>query len=175
VVIPGETDEIAVGALTLELISNQPFNFDRYFNALRPDAIIETMNGNSDEEGDDDEEDDGDQSDDNVETVSSRNPWFNEFWEHRFGCSLASTSSCANNQLNETNWDSKLQFIVDATYVFAKALHKYYNCSSSTCYNASLNDINGTRLFKLILTETFSSEFFYYLYIYVKSILQYNQ
>ncbi|CAF4860679.1 unnamed protein product, partial [Rotaria socialis] len=37
VVINGETDEIAIGALTLELVSIQPANFDKYFNSLKPD------------------------------------------------------------------------------------------------------------------------------------------
>jgi len=96
-----------------------------------------------------------------TKSISSRNPWFNEFWERRFGCSLTSSSACAKHQLNETNWDSKLQFIVDATYVFARALHTYFNCTSSICYNASLQNINGTKLFQLILGEEFLSKFFF--------------
>ncbi|CAF4622841.1 unnamed protein product, partial [Rotaria magnacalcarata] len=68
---------------------------------------------------------------------------------------------CLNYQLNETNWDSKLQFIVDATYVFAHALHEYLNCSSLSCPNASLLglDIDGKKLFQLILEKTFTSKF----------------
>jgi hypothetical protein len=146
VVINGDTDEIAIGALTLELVSIQPYSFDHYFNALKPDIIDEYSTEDEDV--------------DNPKLISSRNPWFNEFWEHRFSCSLTTSSSCANHQLNETNWDSKLQFIVDATYVFAQALHTYFNCTSSTCYNASLKNINGTKLFQLILEKTFSSKFF---------------
>ena len=91
--------------------------------------------------------------------LSSRNPWFNEFWEHRFGCSLSLSPSCAQHQLNESNWDSKLQFIVDATYVFAQALHVYFNCTSSMCFNVSFKNINGTKLFQIILETTFSSKF----------------
>ena len=94
----------------------------------------------------------------NKQSLSSRNPWFNEFWEHRFGCKLLFSSECINHQLNETNWDSKLQFIVDAIYVFAQALHSYLNCTASKCFNASLNHVNGTKLFDLILKKTFSSE-----------------
>jgi hypothetical protein len=136
--------------LTLELVSIQPYAFDHYFNALKPDIP------NEDSEED---EDDENHANSNEKFISSRNPWFNEFWEHRFGCSLTSSPSCANHQLNETNWDGKLQFIVDATYVFARALHAYFNCTSSTCYNVSFNNINGTKLFQLILTKTFSSKF----------------
>ncbi|CAF1233682.1 unnamed protein product [Rotaria sordida] len=144
VVINGETDDIAVGALTLELVSIQPLNFDRYFNSLKPDIINRKKYENF--------------YDNDEQSISSRNPWFNEFWENRFGCNLTSSSSsiCANYQLNETNWDSKLQFIVDATYVFAQALHTYFNCTSSTCFHVSLNYINGTKLFQLILEKTFT-------------------
>ncbi|CAF0814768.1 unnamed protein product [Rotaria sp. Silwood1] len=141
VVINGETDEIAVGALTLELVSIQPENFDRYFNSLRPDLPDEIIHKNTNNK--------------NSKIISSRNPWFNEFWEHRFGCSLTTSSTCINHQLNETNWDSKLQFIVDATYVFAHALHEYLNCSSSSCPNTFLTDIDGKKLFQLILETTF--------------------
>lgn len=145
VVINGETDEIAIGALTLELVSIQPYKFDRYFNSLKPNIINE--NSDEDENGE--------------KSISLRNPWFNEFWEHRFGCSLTSSTKCANYKLNETNWDSKLQFIVDATYVFAHALHMYFNCTTLTCYNVSFNAINGTRLFQLVLEKTFPSKNFF--------------
>ncbi|CAF0951414.1 unnamed protein product [Adineta steineri] len=141
VVINGDTDEIAVGALTLELISIQPANFDKYFNALKPDLPNENI-----------------QTDINnrtFKTISSRNPWFSEFWEQRFGCNLTTSSTCIHHQLNESNWDSKLQFIVDATYVFAQALHEYFNCSSLLCPNISLTDIDGKTLFQLILEKTF--------------------
>ena len=138
VVINGETDEIAVGALTLELVSIQPMNFDRYFNALKPDLPQEYLA--------------------DKENVQSRNPWFNEFWEHRFGCKLLHSSTCREQQLNESNWDSKLQFIVDATYVFAHALHDYLNCTKSLCPSLNRVDINGKKLFKLILAKTFHSK-----------------
>jgi metabotropic glutamate receptor 2/3 len=150
VVINGETDELAVGALTLELISNQPANFDRYFNALRPDIPNEKLYTNSPNK--------------NLKPIVSRNPWFNEFWELRFSCNLTN-SSCLNHQLNETNWDSKLQFIVDAVYVFAHALHEYLNCSSTACLNTLLTDINGKKLFQLILGKIFLSEFRRKIYI----------
>jgi hypothetical protein len=157
-VIANETDEIAIGALTLELVSMQPFHFDRYFNSLKPELSDERID---DEFYETDEEDYGQFSLFNNERVSSaRNPWFNEFWEHRFSCNLTRTPACANRQLNETNWDSKLQFIVDATYVFAQALHIYLNCSSSRCPDVSGKNINGTRLFQLILETSFASESF---------------
>ena len=95
----------------------------------------------------------------NPKKITTRNPWFNEFWENRFGCSLTTSSTCMHHQLNETNWDSKLQFIVDATYVFAHALHAYINCSSESCPNKSLTDINGKKLFQMILEKTYLSKF----------------
>lgn len=157
-VIQGETDEIAVGALTLELVSIQPFNFDRYFNGLKPEMSNDKMD---DSFYHDENDEDYSQLTEaaNERALSSRNPWFNEFWEHRFGCSLSVSPSCAQHQLNESNWDSKLQFIVDATYVFAQALHAYFNCTSSVCFNVSFKNINGTKLFQIILEKTFSSKF----------------
>ena len=155
VVIQGETEETAVGTLTLELVSNQPDRFDRYFNALKPESTIEIT-----EEPAYDDDDDGSEEDTyrHDRHLSSRNPWFNEFWEHRFNCSLTVSSNCSNHTLNETNWDSKLQFIVDATYVFAHALHWYLNCTVTRCPNLAFSNINGTKLFELILEKTFSSE-----------------
>ncbi len=126
------------------MISIQPAGFDEYFNALKPDLPNEKMAKNLNNK--------------NSKIISSRNPWFNEFWEHRFSCSLTTSSKCLQYQLNETNWDSKLQFIVDATYVFAHALHDYFNCTNITCPNISLTDINGKKLFQLILGKTYFSE-----------------
>ena len=143
-VIQGETDEIAVGALTLELVSIQPKNFDRYFNALKPDRIVEAVPTNVEIQ--------------TPSTTSARNPWFNQFWEQRFACSLSASPACHEHQLNETNWDSKLQFIVDATYVFAQALHAYLNCSDDACPNISRADVNGKKLFRIILQKAFESE-----------------
>jgi hypothetical protein len=113
----------------------------------------------------------------NLKPIPSRNPWFNEFWEHRFGCNLTTSSTCIRYQLNESNWDSKLQFIVDATYVFAHALHEYFNCSLISCPNVSLTDIDGKILFQLILEKTFLSKFSFGIdtETFVKSILQCNQ
>jgi len=59
--------------------------------------------------------------------------------------------------LNETNWDSKLQFIVDAVYVFAHALHEYLNCTKSSCSTSALTEIDGKQLFQIILEKTFRS------------------
>ena len=124
----------------------QPANFNQYFNSLKPDLQHRNMHENIDHK--------------NSKMTTSRNPWFNEFWENRFSCSLTTSSTCIHHQLNETNWDSKLQFIVDATYVFAYALHDYLNCSSFSCSNTLLTAINGKRLFQSILEITFTSKFY---------------
>lgn len=110
----------------------------------------------------------------NSKWISSRNPWFNEFWERRFGCTLANSSTCINYQLNETNWDSKLQFIIDATYVFAHALHDYLNCSTDSCSHTSLIDseVDGKRLFQIILEKTYISKFVNDLYIQKQTIFR---
>lgn len=159
----GETDEIAVGALTLELVSMQPLNFDRYFHSLKPEIINGKIDYNfhyHDEHMTNEEH-----------TMSARNPWFNEFWESRFGCNLLASPQCTNYQLNVSNWDSKLQFIVDATYVFANALHMYLNCTSTACNTTSLKNINGTKLFHSILERTFISKLLIILYCQIDFLI----
>ena len=131
--------------MTLELVSLQPEDFDQYFNSLKPDVPNREVHQSG--------------NDKFSKLSSSRNPWFNEFWEHHFDCQLTTSSMCTDYQLNETNWDSKLQFIVDATYVFAHALHDYLHCSPSSCPDISSTDINGEELFKLILAKTFYRKF----------------
>lgn len=144
-----------MGALTLELVSIQPYNFEKYFNALKPEVIFTDTDAS--DYDDEDEEYHAFHEPIKAQSISSRNPWFNEFWEQKFACNLSASISCAQHQLNETNWDSKLQFIVDATYVFAQALHIYLNCTTSSCPNRSFHTINGTRLFQIILEKAFSS------------------
>lgn len=56
------------------------------------------------------------------------NPWFKEFWEEQFHCSLHSNSStCQNKSLSrDLNIDDKVPFVIDAVYALANALHLMY-------------------------------------------------
>ena len=60
------SEEVALGAITIELQSKRSDEFDSYFTSLHP--------GNP---------------------VVERNPWFLEFWETRFGCKVKPTTISA--------------------------------------------------------------------------------
>ncbi|CAK9828387.1 Metabotropic glutamate receptor [Anthophora retusa] len=99
-------EEEAEGAITVELQSENIPGFDEYMASLTPDS-------------------------------NRRNPWFSEYWEEVFGCVLKRNSNIIQNgtqcssklRLNsETGYEqeSKVQFVVDAVYAFALALHNLH-------------------------------------------------
>lgn len=102
-------EEEAEGAITVELQSENIPGFDEYMASLTPDT-------------------------------NRRNPWFSEYWEEVFDCLLkkerngptqttlnATTLFCPPNLrlTSERGYEqeSKVQFVVDAVYAFALALH----------------------------------------------------
>lgn len=102
-------EEEAEGAITVELQSENIPGFDDYMASLTPDT-------------------------------NRRNPWFSEYWEEVFDCLLkkerngptqttlnATTLFCPPNLrlTSERGYEqeSKVQFVVDAVYAFALALH----------------------------------------------------
>lgn len=97
----------AEGAITVRLRTVQDKGFLEYFRNLSP------------------------------EKHSNVNPWFNEFWEKHFNCTITSNSStCLENAtLAKTRYlDDKVTFVIDAVNAFALALHKIYAdfCPSMT-------------------------------------------
>ncbi|XP_038871329.1 metabotropic glutamate receptor 2-like [Salvelinus namaycush] len=56
--------------------------------------------------------------------TNTRNPWFREFWEHRFDCSLTEPG-CSEHSLRDGKFEqeSKIMFVVNAVYAMAHALH----------------------------------------------------
>ncbi|XP_030379803.1 metabotropic glutamate receptor [Scaptodrosophila lebanonensis] len=112
-------EEIAEGAITVELQSEIIEDFDRYMMQLNPRSNL-------------------------------RNPWFAEYWEDTFNCVLLDSSELINpinrsdpKQLEDGRvicdenfrlsekvgyeQESKTQFVVDAVYAFAHALHNLHN------------------------------------------------
>ncbi|KAH8391456.1 hypothetical protein KR215_004293, partial [Drosophila sulfurigaster] len=100
-------EDIAEGAITGELQSEIIEDFDRYMMQLTP-------------------------------LSNQRNPWFAEYWEDTFNCAIKNSSEdnstnherrviCDDNlRLSEKvgyEQESKTQFVVDAVYAFAHALH----------------------------------------------------
>ncbi|KAH8361312.1 hypothetical protein KR084_008914 [Drosophila pseudotakahashii] len=120
-------EDIAEGAITVELQSEIIEDFDRYMMQLTPGT-------------------------------NQRNPWFAEYWEDTFNCVLEpvseqsnapttvdfadikiepkSKTTCEKNfRLSEKvgyEQESKTQFVVDAVYAFAYALHNLHNDRCNT-------------------------------------------
>lgn len=111
-----------------------------------------------------------------------RNPWFREFWEQRFQCSLGDVGAggegagggggvalgdaplplCDKDvSMDKTNFEpeSKIMFVVNAVFAMAQALH---NMQRSLCFNTThLCDsmLDGRRLYRdFILNVSFAGK-----------------
>lgn len=100
--------------------------------------------------------------------TNERNPWFREYWEDVFQCSVSAPAeenstlaSCAESlRLNDSSGyrqDAKIQFVVDAVYAFAHALDK---ASKQLCkgqnesYCEALRQLDGESLYMNYLLNT---------------------
>ena len=92
-------EEVAEGAITVELTSRHIPAFDAYMASLTPEN-------------------------------NRRNPWFREYWQAFFDCSLAPDAANGTGCGPELRLlpqagfvqESKVQFVIDAVYAFAHAL-----------------------------------------------------
>lgn len=94
---------------------------------------------------------------------NTRNPWFREFWENRFQCSLHDIN-CGKYSLRDGKFEqeSKIMFVVNAVYAMAHALHNMRQalCSNTTKLCSALKPVNGKKLYKdYILKTNFDSPF----------------
>ena len=90
---------------------------------------------------------------------NSRNPWFKEFWEHHFNCSIKKDSDCSKLNLSHGNSavDTRVASTVDAVYVFAhalEALHKHL-CPQSAGICQSMRNVSGKELLQFIRNVSF--------------------
>ena len=109
-----------------------------------------------------------------------RNPWYREFWEQRFQCSLGGGGAgvgggvglgetpllppCDKDlTMDKNNFEpeSKIMFVVNAVYAMALALH---NMQRSLCFNTtklcdSMKALDGRRLYReFILNVSFAGK-----------------
>lgn len=93
-------EEFAEGAITVSLTEASFPKFKTYFTSLKPDNKTLTVN-----------------------------PWFEEFWETQFKCSLKQNGNpCKDASLINMDMriDDKVPFVIDAVYAFAHALDALY-------------------------------------------------
>uniref|UniRef100_A0A8C7KYC3 Glutamate metabotropic receptor 4 n=1 Tax=Oncorhynchus kisutch TaxID=8019 RepID=A0A8C7KYC3_ONCKI len=132
-------EEMAEGAVTI-LPKRQPIRgFDRYF-------ISRTLDNNR------------------------RNIWFAEFWENNFQCKLSrhalkkgsGIKKCTNHERigkdSSYEQEGKVQFVVDAVYAMAHALHNMHKelCPGKVGLCSKMETINGTMLLKFIRNVNFT-------------------
>ena len=137
-------EEEAEGAITVELQSENIPGFDEYMASLTPDS-------------------------------NRRNPWFSEYWEEVFGCVLKKNIRLVGNQnstmcslklrlTSETGYEqeSKVQFVVDAVYAFALALHNLQRdvCTKTSGLCAAMANYDRALFYRnYLLNVSFTGEF----------------
>ncbi|XP_053298457.1 glutamate receptor, metabotropic 2a [Pleuronectes platessa] len=94
---------------------------------------------------------------------NTRNPWFREFWENQFQCSLHDLG-CGKHSLREVPFqpESKIMFVVNAIYAMATALHNMRQalCPNSTKVCEALKPGNGRKFYRdYILKVKFEAPF----------------
>uniref|UniRef100_A0A3P9KTX9 Glutamate receptor, metabotropic 4 n=1 Tax=Oryzias latipes TaxID=8090 RepID=A0A3P9KTX9_ORYLA len=132
-------EEMAEGAVTILPKRQSIRGFDRYF-------ISRTLENNR------------------------RNIWFAEFWENNFNCTLSRRAAkkgsghkkCTNQERigkdSHYEQEGKVQFVVDAVYAMAHALHNMHRelCPGKVGLCAKMDPINGTHLLKHIRRLNFA-------------------
>ena len=111
-----------------------------------------------------------------------RNPWYREFWEQKFQCSLGgggpaggaaggggelgtlSPTHCQQGlSVDKSNFEpeSKIMFVVNAVFALAHALHRMQRslCSNTTRLCDSMKALDGRKLYRdYILNVSFTGE-----------------
>ncbi|KAK8775608.1 hypothetical protein V5799_031046 [Amblyomma americanum] len=95
-----------------------------------------------------------------------RNPWFKEFWEVRFNCSLGlgpdsgryNRTCTGNEQLREGHkQDTKVEFVKKSIYTMAYGLHNMHNdfCPNTSGVCPAMVPVNGSVFLQYLMNATF--------------------
>nr|AFL55410.1 glutamate receptor metabotropic 1 isoform a transcript variant 1 [Gallus gallus] len=99
--------------------------------------------------------------------TNTRNPWFPEFWQHRFQCRIPGhplenpnfQKNCTGNESLEENYvqDSKMGFVINAIYAMAHGLQNMHHslCPGHVGLCDAMKPIDGSKLLEFLLKSTF--------------------
>ncbi|XP_061818850.1 glutamate receptor, metabotropic 5a [Nerophis lumbriciformis] len=95
-----------------------------------------------------------------------RNPWFPEFWQHRFQCKLKGQESAAYNRTCSRReslhqhyaQDTKMGFVINAIYAMAHGLHAMQQvlCPGYKGLCESMRPIDGRHLLEFLMRTNFT-------------------
>ncbi|XP_042315836.1 metabotropic glutamate receptor 5 isoform X2 [Sceloporus undulatus] len=100
--------------------------------------------------------------------TNHRNPWFQEFWQHRFQCRLKGSpqenpkfnKTCSSNLTLETQHvqDSKMGFVINAIYSMAYGLHNMQMtlCPGYAGLCDAMKPIDGRKLLDSLMKSNFT-------------------
>eukprot|EP00063_Salmo_salar_P077744 XP_014052579.1 PREDICTED: metabotropic glutamate receptor 1-like isoform X2 [Salmo salar] len=104
--------------------------------------------------------------------TNTRNPWFPEFWQHRFQCRIPGhplenmnyRKNCSELQNGyeslEDNYvqDSKMGFVINAIYAMAQGLHDMHShlCPGHVGLCEAMEPIDGSQLLEFLMRTSFT-------------------
>ncbi|CAL8138068.1 unnamed protein product [Orchesella dallaii] len=102
---------------------------------------------------------------------SKVNPWFSEFWEHHFECTLNKTANSTSSKRvcepekeritsEKYTQQSFVHFVRDAAYAFAQALHDMHAelCAGVRGVCDKMQHVDGLKVFERLQNVTFKDE-----------------
>ncbi|XP_027129041.1 glutamate receptor, metabotropic 5a [Larimichthys crocea] len=100
--------------------------------------------------------------------ANQRNPWFSEFWQHRFQCRLRGHPQESSMYNRTCNWreslrhqyaqDTKMGFVINAIYSMAYGLHAMQEalCPGYKGLCESMRPIDGRKLLEFLMKTNFT-------------------
>uniref|UniRef100_A0A8C2I7N4 Glutamate receptor, metabotropic 5b n=1 Tax=Cyprinus carpio TaxID=7962 RepID=A0A8C2I7N4_CYPCA len=86
-----------------------------------------------------------------------RNPWFPEFWQHRFHCKIS--KDCKRDSLRQQYaQDTKMGFVINAIYSMAYGLHNMQKvlCPGMVGLCDAMRPIDGSKLLEFLMKTNFT-------------------